>query len=123
MEIKNMAEAIQIANEIERHEGALKQMKEALKAFVEANGPVDTGEKTWDFTESMSWKFEPDKLKELAGDILLHGHNPWELMSIGSKELAKTGFTEAELRQYGTPKITKRFASKKSTVPVAAKSA
>ena len=116
LEIQNMNEAIKIANEIERHEGALKQMKEALKEFVEANGPVDTGEKTWNFSESVSWNFEPSKLKELAGDIFLNGHNPWALLSIGIKELAKTGFTEAELRQYGTPKVTKRFGSKRTAV-------
>jgi hypothetical protein len=120
MQIKNIQEAINMANEIERYEGALKQMKDALKKFVEANGPVDTGDKVWDFSDSVSWDFAPEKLKELAAEILMMGHNPWELMSIGSRELAKTGLTERALEQYGQKKITRRFASKKS---VAQKSA
>ncbi len=119
--IKNMQEAIQIANEIERYEGALKQMKANLKEYVEKNGPVDTGEKTWEFSESVSWNFEPDKLKELAAEILMQGHNPWQFLGIGKKEIEKTGLTEFVLKQYGTKKITNRFAGKKS--PVVAKSA
>lgn len=114
MEIKNMEQAVKVANEIERYEGALKQMKDSLKKFVEVKGPVDTGEKTWDFSDSVSWNFAPDKLKDLAAEILMQGHNPWEFLGIGSKELAKTGLTEDVLKQYGTPKVTKRFAGKKS---------
>lgn len=113
--IKNIQEAIQIANEIERYEGALKQMKDLLKQFVEKTGlPVDTGEKTWDFSVSTSWDFTGEQLKNLSAEILMMGHNPWEYLKLGGKEIEKLNLSEAILKQYGKSKETKRFTSKKS---------
>ncbi|KLU62324.1 hypothetical protein CEB3_c13680 [Peptococcaceae bacterium CEB3] len=112
--ISSLQEAIQIANEIERYEAAVKQMKDMLKAFVEQNGPVDTGEKIWDFSESESWAFTPEKLKELCTEILLEGNNPWEFLDLGSRAIQKLNLTKQTLSQYGTAKTSKRFASRKS---------
>ncbi len=118
MQIETLAEAIKTANEIERLEGALKVMKDALKKFVEDNGAVDTGEKTWDFTESISWKFTPEKLKEFSRDLVVEGINPWALLSIGSKEIKETGLTEEALLEYAQRKVTKKFSSRKSPAKV-----
>ena len=117
VEIKSYQEAIDLANEIERYEAAVKQMKEALKAFVEKVGlPVDTGEKIWDFSSSESWSFSPENLKALASEILLMGFNPWEYLDLGSRAISKLNLTQDVLGQYGKAKTTKRFASKKSSV-------
>ncbi len=113
--IKNIQEAIIIANEIERYESALKKMKDLLKEFVEKTGlPVDTGEKTWDFSVSTSWDFTGDQLKALSAEILIMGYNPWEYLKLGNKEIEKLNLSEATLKQYGKSKESKRFTSKKS---------
>ncbi len=115
--IKSYQEAVDLANEIERYEAAAKQMKDALKTFVEEVGlPVDTGEKIWDFSSSESWSFSPENLKALASEILLMGFNPWEYLDLGSRAISKLNLTQDVLGQYGKAKTTKRFASKKSSV-------
>lgn len=115
VEIKSLQEAIDMANEIERYEGAVKQMKEALKAFVEEIGlPVDTGEKVWDFSSSESWSFSPENLKALASEIFLLGFNPWEYLDLGSRAVTKLNLTQEVLGQYGKAKTNKRFSSKAS---------
>ena len=48
--IENMDQAIKLGKEIERVESALKAMKAELKAFVDVNGPVDTGDVIWDYS-------------------------------------------------------------------------
>jgi len=117
IEIKSYQEAIDMANEIERYEAAVKQMKEVLKTFVEKVGlPVDTGEKVWDFSSSESWSFSPLNLKALASEILLMGFNPWEYLDLGSRAISKLNLTQDVLGQYGKAKTTRRFASKKSSV-------
>lgn len=116
VQITTIQEAVQIANEIERYEAALKQMKDALKAFVEETGlPVDTGEKLWDFSVSTSWDFSADNLKALATEILLLGHNPWEYLELGSRAISKLNLSPDMLKQYGEEKTTRRFASRKSS--------
>jgi hypothetical protein len=113
--IKDFQGAIDIANQIERYEAAVKQMKEALKLFVDTTGlPVDTGEKIWDFSLTESWGFTPETLKSLAAEILLMGYNPWEHLELGSKAISKLNLTNDVLSQYGKIKVTKRFSSKKS---------
>lgn len=113
--VENLQEAIAMANEIERYEAAIKQMKDMLKAFVEKTGlPVDTGEKIWDFSTSTSWSFSAEQLKEVAAEILMMGHNPWEYLGLGSREIEKLNLPETLLKQYGTAKATKRFSSRKS---------
>ena len=116
VEVKSIQEAITMASEIERYEGSLKQMKDALKAFVAETGlPVDTGEKVWDFSSSESWSFSAENLKALASEILLLGFNPWEHLDLSSRAIGKLNLTQDVLAQYGKSKTTTRFTSKKSS--------
>ena len=116
VEVKSIQEACAMASEIERYEGSLKQMKDALKAFVAETGlPVDTGEKVWDFSSSESWSFSAENLKALASEILLLGFNPWEHLDLSSRAIGKLNLTQDVLAQYGKSKTTTRFTSKKSS--------
>ena len=116
VEVNSIQEAITMASEIERYEGSLKQMKDALKAFVAETGlPVDTGEKVWDFSSSESWSFSAENLKALASEILLLGFNPWEHLDLSSRAIGKLNLTQDVLAQYGKSKTTTRFTSKKSS--------
>lgn len=115
-EIETLEEAVKLANEIERAEAAVKQMKEQLKAFVKENGDVETIDKVWGFSSSVSWKFEGDALKQLSQDIVLEGHNPWDMLTLPKDSLNKLGWGEDVLSQYGTKKETNRFSSRKSNL-------
>ncbi|MFC2946777.1 hypothetical protein [Virgibacillus sediminis] len=96
-ELQTHEEAVQLANEINRLEAALKQMKSVLKSYVKEQGGIDTGEEVWDFYESVSWKFDRQHLKELAGEMAMEGIDPWEMLNI----------------KLGTKKVTQRFTSRK----------
>ncbi|NRG44255.1 hypothetical protein HRF87_05695 [Bacillus sp. CRN 9] len=106
-------EAIAMANEIERLEATIKQMKEQLKSFVDKNGGFSTNDKVWDYTESVSWKFKDSSLKELATMIALEGHNAWEMLNLPATALKKLDWDEAFLSKYGQKNTQKRFTSKK----------
>ena len=106
-------EAVKLALEIERTEAALKQMKSRLKEYVDANGPLQAGDKVWDYYSSVSWEFEPAKLKELAVSIAAEGRNPWEYLSLTASAIKTLGWDEAALSSFGTKKVTRRFDSKK----------
>lgn len=112
--VLSQEEAVKLALEIERHEAAIKQMKDRLKEYVSANGRLTAGDKTWDFYPVESWKFEPVKLKELAMGIAMDGKDPWEYLSLSASALKSLGMTDAELSEYGTKKVTKRFESRKA---------
>lgn len=107
-------EAIKLANEINRLEAALKQMKNELKKYVQEHGAVDTGEEIWDFYESVSWKFDKDGLKEVARNIALEGMDPWELMNVTKTNLNKLGWDDDFLSKLGKKRVTKRFTSRKN---------
>jgi hypothetical protein len=111
---KTLDEAIHIANEIERYEGVLKQLKDALKKFVETNGAVNTGEKIWDMFPVVSWDVSDSRL--LAEKIFDKGANPWEFLKVDIKTVLKKGIlSEQELSQHGVnQKVYKRFDGKKS---------
>lgn len=106
-------EAIKIANEIERIESAAKAMKDQLKKYVEVNGPLETSDKIWDFSTSVSYKFNGVQLREVAQNIVLEGKNPWDLMSIATPKLQTLGWSEDVLKQLGTQSSTTRFSSRK----------
>lgn len=106
--------AVKMAFEVERTEAALKQMKAKLKEYVDANGALEAGDQVWDYSVSVSWSFEAEKLKELAQFAVIEGHNPWELLSFPAAALKKTGWAEATLQAYGTRKETKKFDSRKA---------
>jgi hypothetical protein len=108
-----MEEAVKLAQEIERLEAVVSAMKAELKTFADVNGPIDTGEKIWGYSESVSWSFTPENLKTIAHDIVLDGKNPWELLSLQAPSLKKLGWSESVLSKYGVKKTIKRFGAKK----------
>lgn len=107
-------EMIQLALETERTEAALKQMKERLKEYVDKNGTLYAGDKIWCYSPSVSWDFEPLRLKELAMSIAVEGKDPWQFLSLPAGSLTKLGWDETALALHGTKKETKRFGSKKA---------
>ncbi|WP_040980581.1 MULTISPECIES: hypothetical protein [Oceanobacillus] len=107
-------EAVNLANEINLTESALKQMKEKLKEYVKNNGAIDTGQEIWDFYESVSWEFDRNGLKEVARNMVIDGIDPWEQMTVSKKKLDNLGWDEKFLEKMGQKKITKRFASRKN---------
>lgn len=113
-EVQTEEQAIDLANEINRYEAALKSMKSHLKAYVSEHGAVNTGEEIWDFYESISWNFDADGLKEIARNIGLEGENPWEVMTIRKPKLDKLGWEESFIESMGKKKVIKRFTSRKS---------
>lgn len=107
-------DAIKLANEINRLDSALKQLKDELKKYVKEHGSVDTGQEVWDFYESVSWKFDKEGLKEVARNIALEGMDPWELLNINKTNLNKLGWDDDFIGSLGTKKVTKRFTSRKN---------
>lgn len=107
-------QAVQLAKEIERTESALKKMKDMLKEYVEKNGSVNTGEKVWDIYESVSWKFSPNQLKQVAGNIVMEGKNPWQFLNITATNLKKLGWKEEAIAKMGTKTIRRSFKGIKS---------
>lgn len=108
-----LEDAIKLANEINRLEAVIKKMKDDLKAFVQTNGSFETESEVWGYSEAISYTFNGEQLKAVAENLVLEGHNPWELLSISATNLKKTGWTESVLESLGQKKITKRFGSKK----------
>jgi len=107
-------EAIDLANEINRLESALKKMKDELKKYVKEHGAVDTGQEVWGFYESVSWVFDRNGLKEVASNMALEGLDPWELMNVSKTNLNKLGWDENFIGQMGEKKVTQRFTSRKN---------
>ncbi|HEY9747044.1 MAG TPA: hypothetical protein V6C99_12590 [Oculatellaceae cyanobacterium] len=113
-EIKTSEEAVKVAQEIERLEAVVKAMKESLKKFVEETGqPVETVDQVWWWVESETWKFSPEKLKELCQEIAIEGHNPWDLLSITAANLKKIGWSDEALSRFGEKRVTKSFRAVK----------
>lgn len=106
-------EAIDLANEIVRLEAVVKEMKNRLKEFVEANGPIETSDQIWRFNESVSWKFKGETVKELMTMMALEGINPWEMIQLPKKSLDKLGWGDDFLKKYGEKKVVKRFSANK----------
>ena len=111
--IENLEQATKLGNEIERVESALKAMKAELKAFVDVNGPVDTGDVIWDYSVSASWHFDEKGMKELAQNMVLEGVNPWKMLNITASNLKKMGWDDAVIAKMGEKKETRLFASRK----------
>lgn len=108
-----LEDAVQLANEIERAEAAVKAMKDQLKTYVDETGPVETPDKVWGYNITTSWKFDAEALKSMAQYIVLEGMNPWNLLTLSSASLKRLGWGEEVLSQYGTKKETSRFSSRK----------
>ena len=111
--IENLDQAIELGKEIEHVESALKAMKVELKAFVDVNGLVDTGDVIWDYSISASWQFDEKGMKELAQNMVLESVNPWKMLNITASNLKKMGWDDAVIAKMGEKKETRRFASRK----------
>lgn len=109
----NHKQAVDLANEIARLEAVVKDMKNQLKGFVEANGPIETGDQIWRFNESISWKFKGETIKELMSMMALEGVNPWEMIQLPKRSLDKLGWGDDFLVKYGEKKVIKRFVANK----------
>lgn len=102
---KELADVMEIAQNIERYENAVKQMKAKIRAYVELHGPIRANGKVWDLFEgSPKWTFEPEKLRELAMDITINQKNPWEYLSLSNKDIEILSYSEEVLLQYGIKK-------------------
>lgn len=111
--VETIEQAVQLANEIERLEAVLKSMREELKYFVDKNGAVETSDKVWDYSNSISWSFGSEQLKTMSQDMVLEGINAWDILSISSTGLKKLDWDDNILAKYGKKKATKRFSSHK----------
>ncbi|MFD1363162.1 hypothetical protein [Lentibacillus salinarum] len=106
-------QAVELAGEIEWTEAAVKEMKNKLKEYVKKHGVLETSDKVWEMSTTISWQFDPDTLRSMSQDIVLEGFNPWELLTLPKKSLDKLDWEEDVLAQYGTKKETSRFTSRK----------
>jgi|SRR5690625_742620 len=117
-DVTKQKDAIELANEIERMESALKLMKVSLKKYVELNGPVNTGEKIWDIHETVSWQFKDNGLLELSKKMVSNKVNPWDYINITPANLKKVveqlNMTEEELGEVSTKKRGTRFRGVKA---------
>ncbi len=107
--INNPEEAKTVAAEVFRLEATLKEMKEQLKEWVQNNGSVQVGDRKYQFCPSESWQFSPEGLEEFCFDLQKSGINPWEMLSIGSNQLKKIGWTEEVLANYAKRKTRNTF--------------
>lgn len=107
--IKTFEEAVQVANEIERLESAVKLLKDELRTYVREHGEVDTGEKVWKFQQVESWNIPPGNLKEIARLIALDGRNPWEYLNITPAKLRSLDWSDETLAGFGEKRIRNNF--------------
>ncbi|GAB7386638.1 hypothetical protein BSNK01_04740 [Bacillaceae bacterium] len=107
-------EAVKIANEIQRLEAILQEMKEQLKAYVRQNGALETESEKWDFYPSVQWEFTPESLREFCEGLIIEGKNPWEYLGFSASALKKLGYGEEVLLKYAERKETRRFLAKKN---------
>lgn len=113
-EIKTAEEAVAVAEELNRMEAVVNQLKTNLKAYVDKNGEVQAGNTVWKYSESVSWKIKPKKFPEVMKSIILQLEvDPWEMVSLPKTALNKLGWDEDVLMKYATKKITNRFGAKK----------
>lgn len=113
--IQSMEDAIDLANEIERTEAAVRQMKQQLRAFSKNNGPIETDDLVWDLYPSVVWRFSPDSLKAMSEFIAIEGENPWNYLTIPAGNLRKLGWSEETLSEFGKSSIRKSFRSKRKS--------
>lgn len=104
-----IAEAQRLAAEVLRLEATLDAMKDALKEYVQIQGPVVVGDQEWAMRPSVSWNFGPQQKARMAEDMLAGGLNPWEYFTVGSAQLKKLKWPEERLEQYGEKDITHSF--------------
>lgn len=111
--INTQEEAVEIANEIKRLEAVVSTMKKHLRTYVEANGKVETADTVWYMNTSVSWKFNPEQLRNVASVMALEGIKPWDYLNITPANLKKLDWDEKTLNKMGTRKESTGLKSKK----------
>lgn len=107
---ETMEQAQELGAKILHLEGCLDAMKEKLKVFVEANGPVPVDGKQFYFSESVNWKWSRDALAKAYQALLESGMNPFDVFTITASGLKKAPWQESELLDFGAKKSpSKRF--------------
>ncbi|MDN5375450.1 MAG: hypothetical protein PWQ39_490 [Thermacetogenium sp.] len=107
---ETMEQAQELGAKILHLEGCLDAMKEKLKVFVEANGPVPVDGKQFYFSESITWKWSRNALEKAFSSLLEAGADPFEVFTITSAGLKKLSWQEGDLLELGAKKSpSKRF--------------
>lgn len=98
-----------------RLEAITTDLKEKLKAYVEANGPISVGDEVFDFHPRSSWDWDIMGLKALLSEI---GLDPYKYFNADARKLKR--FLDDDnkyshlFRQVGKENVTKYFTHKKA---------
>lgn len=115
VKVEDKRQAIIIAGDILRLEGALSAMKEELKAWVKSTGqPVAIPGGEFCFTPTTAWNFSAEGMKALCKKLDDQGIKLWEHITIGAASLKKLALSESELLKYGEKKNGEAFRFIKS---------
>lgn len=103
-EVRTYQEAEALGADILRLDAALGQMKDILKAYVAACGPVTVGERQFALVPSIYWKWDPKSLEAAFEKIKQEGKNPFDFLSLSAKQIEKLGWSENMLHELGAAK-------------------
>ncbi|SHE95682.1 PD-(D/E)XK nuclease superfamily protein [Desulfofundulus australicus DSM 11792] len=103
-EVRTYREAEALGAEILRLDAALGRMKDALKAYVSACGPVVVGGRQFALVPSVYWKWNAKSLEAAFRKMEQEGRNPFDFLSLGSTQIKKLGWGEDVLRKLGAVK-------------------
>lgn len=82
-------EALELASQLRLLEERQKQIREALKAWVEKNGRVVVGDTALDFWPEERLSFDPPKVAEILMDSGVPREEVWKVMSVTKTSLNK----------------------------------
>lgn len=111
-EIEDYQSAQRLAREIIKLESTLSQMKDSLKKYVEACGPVELDKKKFIMQSSYYWKWDAASLKKAMRKMLEDGKDPFEHFNLTSTQLKKLGWEDEEILQLGAERRERRPALK-----------
>lgn len=104
--VTTQAEAKALAAECIRLEEALDQMKKALRAWVETNGPVVVGNQSYELRPTTYWRFDPEALKRAIGAIKQQGKDPLWYLTIDNYNINRLKWNEDDLLGFGATSKT-----------------
>ncbi|MGB9805131.1 MAG: RecB family exonuclease [Desulfofundulus sp.] len=103
-EVRTYQEAESLGAEILRLDTALGQMKDILKAYVSACGPVVVGSRQFALVPSVYWKWDARSLEAAFERIRQEGRDPFDFLSLGATQVKKLGWGEDVLQELGAVK-------------------
>jgi putative RecB family exonuclease len=107
---ETMEQAQELAAKILQVEASLGTMKDHLKTFITANGPVPVDDKQFYFKKSVNWRWNKDALQKAYQDLEQSGKDPFDVFGITAAKLKKTSWDEKQLLEFGAKKsLSKRF--------------